>query len=379
MDKMKKLVATTYAGLEQVLAEELIQIGADDVQAARRSVYFSGNDEMVYRANYSLRTALKILVPIRNFKIFKVDDLYYQAGKIKWEEIFDSNQTFAVQSKVFSELFQNSMYASLKVKDAIVDRFRRISGQRPSVNPNNPDIQINLHIANNQCTISLDSSGESLHKRGYRSGTHDAPISEVLAAGMIKLSGWSGEEALWDPMCGSGTIAIEAAMIAKNVLPGEIRKSFAFQKWKNFKSEVFERIKNEKDHNNVSFSIYGSDISRRNIDLAYMNAEKALVGNIVQLTIADFSLTEKKPEVSFLLFNPPYGERILSGDQAFYAMIGERLKHHYDGSNAWIISTNACLKSIGLKPASKIPLFNGSLQCSFRKYELYKGSKKSRL
>ncbi len=377
MNKKKQLVATTYAGLEQVLAEELIQLGADDVQSARRSVYFSGNDEMIYRANYSLRTALKILVPIRKFKIFKVDDLYHQAEKIKWEEIFDSSQTFAVQSKVFSEMFQNSMYASLKVKDAIADRFRHVSGSRPSVDSNRPDIQINVHISNNQCIISLDSSGESLHKRGYRCGTHEAPISEVLAAGMIKLSGWKGEKPLWDPMCGSGTIAIEAAMIAKNVLPGEIRKNYAFQKWKDYRSEVFERIKNGKNHNDVNFSIYGSDISRRNIDLAYMNAEKAFVGNIVQLEIADFSLAERKPEVSFLLSNPPYGERLLSGDQALYSMIGERLKHHFDDSEAWIISTNACFKSIGLKPAVKIPLFNGSLQCSFRKYELYKGSKKS--
>ena len=223
----------------------------------------------------------------------------------------------------------------------------------------------------------MDSSGDSLHKRGYRSGKHEAPISEVLAAGMIKLSGWSREEPLWDPMCGSGTIAIEAAMIAKNVLPGEIRKKYAFQKWKDFNAEVFDRIKKEKDHNDVNFFIYGSDISRGNIDLAFKNAENALVDDVVQLKIADFSLAERKPNVSFLLFNPPYGERILSGDQAFYSMIGERLKHHFDGSEAWIISTNACLKSIGLKPAFKIPLFNGSLQCSFRKFELYKGSKKS--
>ena len=376
MDKNKQLVATTYAGLEQVLAEELIQLGADDVQPARRSVYFSGDDEMVYRANYSLRTALKVLVPIRNFKIFKVDDLYHQAGKIKWEEFFDLSQTFAVQGKVFSKLFQNSMYASLKVKDAIVDRFRKIAGKRPSVDPEGPDIYINLHVSNNQCIISLDSSGDSLHKRGYRAGTHEAPISEVLAAGMIKLSGWNGKEALWDPMCGSGTLAIEAAMIAKNVLPGEIRKSFAFQQWKNFKKETFERISKEKNHHDINFSIHGSDISRRNIHRASMNAEKALVSNAVQLEIADFRFAAKKPETSFLIFNPPYGERVLSGNQALYSIIGERLKHHFDGSEAWIISTNTCFKFIGLKPTVKIPLFNGSLPCSFRKYELYKGSKK---
>ncbi|MGQ8336664.1 THUMP domain-containing class I SAM-dependent RNA methyltransferase [Sunxiuqinia sp. A32] len=377
MTKYNQIVATTYAGLEEVLAEELIAISADNVEVARRAVYFSGDLEMVYRANYSLRTALKILVPLRDFKIYKVDDLYYQAGKIRWEDFFDPNRTFAVQSKVFGDMFRNSMFASLKVKDAIVDRFRRVSGKRPSIDPKNPDVVITLHVSNNQCSISLDSSGDSLHKRGYRSGNHEAPISEVLAAGMIKLSGWNQNESLWDPMCGSGTIAIEAAMLAKNILPGEIRKKYAFQQWKNFNSEVFEEIKNEKDHKSLNFSIYGSDISRENIDLAYRNAEKANVDSILRLNIADFRVAEKKNDVSFLLFNPPYGERILSGDEAFYSMIGERLKHHFNGYTAWMISTNACLKSIGLKPTVKIPLLNGSLQCSFRKYELYKGSKKS--
>ena len=377
MHNKYRFVATTYAGLEQVLAEELIGLGADDVEEARRSVYFSGNMELMYRANYSLRTALKILMPLRTFSIKRVDDLYHQVSKIKWEDYFDANQTFAVQSKVFNDLFRNTMFASLKTKDAIVDRFRRISGQRPSINVNQPDVLINLHITNENCTISLDSSGESLHKRGYRTGTHEAPISEVLAAGMIKLSGWSGSESLSDPMCGSGTIVIEAAMIAKNVLPGEIRKKYGFQQWKNYDPKLFQNIKDQKDHTPIGFKIYGSDISRENIDMAYQNAENATVLNDIQFEIADFRKLEKKTESSFLLFNPPYGERIKTGDQVFYSMVGERLKHHYPNTIAWLISTNECLKSIGLKPEVKIPLYNGSLSCSFREYKLYKGSKKS--
>ncbi|TDN97285.1 class I SAM-dependent RNA methyltransferase [Sunxiuqinia elliptica] len=377
MYKKFQFVATTYAGLEQVLAEELIALGADEVEEARRSVYFSGSLELMYKANYSLRTALKILMPLRTFRIKRVDDLYHQAGKIRWEDFFDARQTFAVQSKVFSDLFRNSMFASLKVKDAIVDRFRRVESRRPSVNINRPDILVNLHVANDQCTISLDSSGESLHKRGYRSGVHEAPISEVLAAGMIKLSGWNGSESLTDPMCGSGTIVIEAAMIAKNILPGEFRRKYSFQNWKNFEKEAFIQLKDQKEYRNPGIKIYGSDIARENIDLAYKNAEKANVSDIVQLDIADFRTLEKRSDSSFLLFNPPYGERIKTGDQAFYSMIGERLKHHYPETSVWVISTNECLKSIGLKPELKIPLFNGSLACSFREYKLYKGSRKT--
>lgn len=371
-----RFVATTYAGLESVLAEELIALGADEVEQGRRSVYFSGDLELMYRANYAMRTALKILMPLRTFRIKRVDDLYHQVSKVRWEDYFDANQTFAVQSKVFNELFRNSMFASLKAKDAIVDRFRRISGQRPSINTSQPDILINLHISNEECSISLDSSGESLHKRGYRIGNHEAPISEVLAAGMLKLSGWNGDESLTDPMCGSGTIVIEAAMLAKNILPGEIRQGYGFQKWKNYNEAIFRNIKDQKDHNQLGFKIYGSDISRQNIDMAYKNAEKANVLDVVQLDIADFRTLEKKDDSSFLLFNPPYGERIKAGDQAFYAMVGERLKHHYPNTTAWMISTNECLKSIGLRPEVKIPLYNGSLACSFREYKLYKGSKK---
>ena len=372
-----QLVATTYAGLEEVLAEELLSIGADDVQPARRAVYFSGDLEMIYRANYSLRTALKVLMTIREFKILRVDDLYHQASKIKWEDYFDADKTFAVQSVVFSDLFNNSMFASLKLKDAIVDRFRKATNKRPSVDTRNPQVIVNLHIANNVCTISMDSSGESLHKRGYRTGRHEAPISEVLAAGMLKLSGWKADGSLTDPMCGSGTIVIEAAMIAKNVLPGEIGRLYSFQNWQNFNSTIFGQLKLSKDHREVGFKIYGSDIDRRHVDVASHHAEKADVDDIVSLKVADFKNSDKKADSDFLIFNPPYGERLESGDEAFYGMIGERLKHHYPNTNVWMISTNECLKSIGLKPARKIPLNNGSIACSFRKYEMYGGSKKN--
>ncbi|MGV8137595.1 MAG: class I SAM-dependent RNA methyltransferase [Mangrovibacterium sp.] len=376
MFENNQLIATTYAGLEEALAEELIALGADEVQALRRAVSFRGDTRMIYRANYALRTALRILVPIKTFKVFKADDLYQQASKIRWEDYFDTGQTFAVQGTVFSALFTNSMFASLKLKDAIVDRFRRVLNKRPSVNANSPDVLINLHLANDSCTVSLDSSGESLHKRGYRSAGHEAPISEVLAAGLLKLSGWNAGESLTDPMCGSGTIVIEAAMMAGNICPGEYGRHYAFQHWKDYRSHVFEEIKRESCHRRPEFLIYGSDSSRKSIDLSYKNAVNAKVAGMIQLEVIDFRVLEKKPDSSFIIFNPPYGERLKPGDDAFYSMIGERLKHAFPDSEAWIISTNSCFKTIGLKPARKIPLFNGSLECSFRKFELYKGSKK---
>lgn len=269
------------------------------------------------------------------------------------------------------------MFASLKLKDAIVDRFRYKLGDRPSVNSKNPDIWINLHISNEVCTISLDSSGESLHKRGYRLDQNEAPMSEVLAAGLIQLSDWDRQSELIDPMCGSGTIAIEAAMLANGIYPGSVRKSFAFRNWRSFNSELFKQMEEEvQPVSQKPVKISASDILRRNIDIASKNADEAGVGTFIDFKVSDFKLLEPVSEKPFLLFNPPYGERLSSDDTNFYAMIGERLKHHYTNATVWIISTGQCLKSIGLRPSRKISILNGSLECSFRKYELYSGSKK---
>ena len=369
--------ATTLAGLEEILAQELIEIGADEVQIGRRSVYFSGDLRILYKANYCLRTALRILVPIDSYKIYSADDLYQRGKNFKWEELFDCGQTFAVQSTVFTDLFNNSMFASLKLKDAIVDRFRYKFGERPNVDSKNPDVLINLHISNEFCTISLDSSGDSLHKRGYRVGQNEAPMSEVLAAGLLRLSDWDQKSELIDPMCGSGTIAIEAAMLANGICPGTIRKKYAFKNWRNFNPELFNQV--EEDVRPVSqtkIKISASDILRRNIDIAFKNAEEAGVSGLIDFKISDFKVLEPASEKPFLLFNPPYGERLTPDDTNFYSMIGERLKHHYTNATVWIVSTPQCLKSIGLRPSRKIPILNGSLECSFRKYELYSGSKK---
>lgn len=375
--KTQQFTATTLAGLEEVLAKELIELGADEVQIGRRSVYFSGDTRMLYKANYCLRTALRILIPIDSYKIHSANDLYQRGCNFKWEELFDVKQTFAIQSTVFSDLFNNSMFASLKLKDAIADRFRYKFGERPNVDSKDPDVLINLHISNGYCTISLDSSGESLHKRGYRLAQNEAPINEVLAAALLQYSNWDRKSALIDPMCGSGTIAIEAAMLANGIYPGMVRKSFCFMNWINFDAKLFQRVEQEaKDGITDSVKILASDISRRNIDIARKNAEEAGVANLIDFQVADFLTLEPAVDKPFLLFNPPYGERLSTEDTNFYTMIGDRLKQHYTDAIVWIISTSECLKSIGLRPSRKIPLLNGSLECSFRKYELYSGSKR---
>jgi len=375
--KKQSYTATTLAGLEEILAQELIEIGADEVQIGRRSVYFSGDLKMLYKANYCLRTALKILLPIDSYKIYSADDLYQRGKNFKWEELFGLKQTFAIQSTVFTDLFNNSMYASQKLKDAIVDRFRYKFGERPSVDAKNPDIKINLHISNNYCTISMDSSGESLHKRGYRIDQNEAPMSEVLAAGLIRLSQWDRKSDFVEPMCGSGTIAIEAAMLANGIYPGAIRKNFTFRNWTNYNADLFNQVEEESQPVNITpVKIAASDISRRNIDIAYKNAEAAGVLKFIDFKIADFRSLEPASDKPVLLLNPPYGERLTPDDTNFYTMIGDRLKQHYSDATVWIISTPQCLKAIGLRPSRKIPILNGSLECSFRKFELYKGSKR---
>lgn len=370
--------ATTLAGLEEVLAKELIDLGANEVQIGRRSVYFKGDLKILYKANYCLRTALRILIPIDSYKIHSANDLYQRGCNFKWEELFDAKQTFAIQSTVFSDLFNNSMFASLKLKDAIADRFRYKFGERPNVDSKDPDVLINLHISNGYCTISLDSSGESLHKRGYRLAQNEAPINEVLAAALLQYSNWDRKSTLIDPMCGSGTIAIEAAMLANGIYPGTVRKSFGFMNWIDFDAKLFQRVEEEaKAVMTNDVKILASDILRRNIDIASKNAEEAGVSDLIDFQVADFKTLEPAVDKPFLLFNPPYGERLTPDDTNFYTTIGDRLKQHYTNATVWIISTPECLKSIGLRPSRKMTLLNGSLECSFRKYELYSGSKKA--
>ena len=379
MEQTFNLIAKTFMGLEPVLAKELTQLGANDVKIGRRMVSFTGDKEMMYRANFQLHTAIKILKPIRHFKANSADDVYEEIKKTDWTTYLDDNKTFAVDAVVFSEEFRHSKFVSYKVKDAIVDQFREKTGNRPNISVTNPDIRLNIHIAEDQCTLSLDSSGESLHRRGYRQESVEAPLNEVLAAGMILMTGWQGDTDFIDPMCGSGTLLIEAALIAHNMAPGLFRKEYAFEKWADFDAELFDRIYNDdSQEREFKHHIYGYDIDMKAVNTARLNVKAAGLTNSITIEQQDFKDFKQPQEKSLLVTNPPYGERISTPDLlGTYRMIGERLKHEFTGNDAWVLSyREECFDQIGLKPSIKIPLYNGSLECEFRKYQMFDGKMK---
>lgn len=376
--KVHTLVAKTFAGLEEVLSREVKQIGGENIIIGRRAIIFDGDKKTLYRANYQLRTALRILKQIFSFKFQSVDEFYNRCLEINWQEVMNVKNTFAVYSTVSnSKEFRNSMFASLKVKDAIVDNFRQKTGRRPNINTEQPEIIINVHISENNCTLSLDSSGDSLHKRGYRIAQTDAPLNEVLAAGMILLSGWNGETDFIDPMCGSGTLPIEAVLIATNTPPGIYRKEYAFEKWADFDKKLFTLIAEEAEPKQYQKNIYASDISARNIGIAKANARNARVYKHINFNISDFKDIKIKANGATIIINPPYGERLDSRELVnVYEMIGERLKHQYPGNIAWILSSSKELfNKIALKHSEKMQLFNGAIKCDFRKYELFAGKR----
>ena len=376
MEQEFELIAKTFMGLEPVLAKELTQLGANNVQIGRRMVSFTGDKEMMYRANFQLRTAIRILKPICHFKARSAEDVYDKVQAVEWDKILSEKNTFSVDSVVYSEEFRNSRFVTYKVKDAIVDWFREKTGVRPNISVSNPDIRLNIHIAEDKATLSLDSSGESLHRRGYRQESVSAPLNEVLAAGMILMTGWSGETDFIDPMCGSGTLPIEAALIARNISPGVFRKEFAFEKWNDFDKDLLDRIYNddslEKEFNH---HVYGYDVDMKSVNTALFNVRAAGLTQDITIEQQDFKDFKKPENKSIIVMNPPYGERISTPNLlGTYKMIGERLKHEFSGNDAWILSyREECFEQIGLKPSIKIPLYNGSLECEFRKYALFDG------
>lgn len=370
------MIAKTFQGLENVLAKELTELGANDVQIGRRMVSFSGDKELMYRANFQLRTAIRILKPIKHFRATTADEVYEAVKAMDWTEYLDNDTTFAVDSVVFSTEFRHSKFVAYKVKDAIVDQFREKTGNRPNVRITNPDLQLHIHVAEFDCTLSLDSSGESLHRRGYRQESVEAPLNEVLAAGIIMQTGWHGECDLIDPMCGSGTIAIEAALIARGIAPGVYRKEYAFEKWRDYDRELFEKIyEDESKERPFEHHIYAYDINHNAIAIASNNVKAAGLSKEISLQQQDFKDFTQPKEKSIIITNPPYGERISAPDLlGLYKMIGERLKHHFTGCEAWILSyREECFDQIGLRPSLRTPLFNGSLECELRKYQLFSG------
>jgi putative N6-adenine-specific DNA methylase len=373
-----KFVAKTLYGLEQVLADELSTLGANDISMANRAVIFSGDINLLYKVNYMSRTALSILIPVGEFLIKSADDLYRKCLRIEWGEYMDPDNTFSVTSVINSKLFNHTGYAGLKLKDAIADYFRDLHGRRPNVNSSDPDVLINLHISNEKVTVSLDSTVIPLFKRGYRVDQTAAPLNEVLAAGMLLLAGWDSSTDLLDPMCGSGTIPIEAALIATNTPAGKFRKFFGFQRWRGYDQALFNRMTEEGNLfiRKSPVSISGSDISEPAIAMAVKNVNSAGLKSSISLNVSDFKILKAERRYGTIMINPPYGERLLVGEtDTLYNMIGTVLKHNYHGYTAWIISSNKeAIKNVGLKSKKKYTLFNGALECLFLKYELYQGS-----
>lgn len=377
-----RMLATTLFGLEEVLMAELLKLGARDIEKLPRAVAFKGDKGFMYKANYCLRTATRVLKPIHTFTVRNEEELYTKIKKIEWENYMHEMDTLAVDTSLRTDFFKHSQFVSQKTKDAIVDRFRENTGKRPSVDLDRPWLRVNIHIHDMDCTVSLDSSGSSLHKRGYRDKTNLAPLNEVLAAGLIALTGWDKRSTFVDPMCGSGTIVTEAALLAGNIPAGYYRKEYGFQTWKDYDDNLWELIQESalKKITNEDITVYGSDISPNVTKMAKQNVKEAKVEDMVSISNSSFE-DLVKPESAgrgVIVMNPPYGERMDKDDiDVLYKSIGDTLKKNWSGYDAWIITSNMeAAKQIGLRPSRRISVFNGGLECKFFKFEMYDGTKK---
>ena len=370
------MVAKTFLGLEGVLADELRALGAEDVAEGNRVVSFKGDKEMLYRANFCCRTAVRILKPFLHLRSTSADDLYEQLKSFDWEQLMTVKTTFAIDATVYSEDFNNSRFVTYRVKDAIADYFTDKYGKRPSIRLTNPEIRLDVHISGRDVTLSLDSSGDPLFKRGWRVAQTDAPINEVLAAGIILLSGWKGETDLIDPMCGSGTFLIEAALIAANIAPGVYRDSFAFQQWSDYDADLFDTIYNDDSaEREFKHKIYGSDIEGKAIAIARANVKNAGLNKYIELERRDINDINEVPAGGTLISNPPYGERLnIEEIESLYRDMGYKFKHTFQGYNIWLICyDNELYYKIGLKPSVRYKLNNGGLDCELLEYVIFDG------
>ncbi len=374
------MIAKTFAGLEEVLASELRSLGAHDVQPLKRAAAFTGDMAMLYKTNIWSRSALSILKPIHDFQFETQQEFYDKMREFSWDDYFSVDKKIAISTVAIQSVFTNTHFLALRSKDAIVDFFREKANARPDVDVENPDIKINVYVFKNTCSVSLDSSGMPLFKRGYRKQAGPAPLNEVLAAGLIMLSGWDKKQAFYDPMCGSGTFSIEAAMMALNMAPATFRKDYSFTHWQNHDEKLWQnmRIEARESEKKDLTHIEASDVSNKSMALARQNIMEAGLLGRIRLEKKDFFLSKPSQNRGHLLLNPPYGIRLQSENiQEFYQKIGATFKHNYPGFEAWIISPDKNLThKIGLKPTAKHYVFNGQLDCTFLGYKIYAGSKK---
>lgn len=376
-----EIKVTTFFGLEEILAKELQQLGGRNVEVFKRGVSVVGDTGFLYKANLCLHTALKVIIPIAKFRAENEQDLYNGIKQLEWEKFISNSDTLMVESVVNSDMFSHSLFVSQKVKDGMVDRFREKTGKRPDVDLIHPSFKLYVHIFKNEVSLNLDSSGDPLYKRGYRADINEAPMKEVLAAGLVKLSGWEKHLLLIDGMCGAGTIAIEAALWANNIPPGYYRDQFGFMRWKNFDEQLYDtifessvsKIKEDK------VEIIANDIDAHTLKKAKSNTQNAKVDDVVTCTNESFFDIKPTRQGGVVILNPPYGERLPVDEiEKLYKEIGDKLKKDFQNFNAWIITSRPeAIKSVGLRPSRKIQIYNGALECRYLKYELYGGSKKA--
>ena len=381
LDEKFYIVAKTLQGLEEILAQEIRGLGVQDIEILNRAVRFKGGLRDLYAANYRLRTALKVLVEVETFSARNDFELYQGIQKIDWVRFMDPGMSLAVECVLFSDHFSHSQFIAQRTKDAVVDQFRDRLHKRPSVDRENPDLRISIHIQETRVNVLLDSSGASLHRRGYRAQLHQAPVNEVLAAGLLLMAGWNGQGNLVDPMCGSGTFLIEGAMIAMNIQPGTFRPNFGFEKWKNFDQDLFTDVADQIEQNTgFSHRIVGSDKAVSSLQLARESLHRTFLDKKVELVHMPIEKFIPPENGGMMITNPPYDERLrVENINNLYRLIGDRMKQHYKGYQVWIFSGNPdAMKSIGLHPARRIPMLNGSIECTFRKYDMYEGSKKAK-
>jgi putative N6-adenine-specific DNA methylase len=378
VEQQFNLIAKTFFGLEDVLAAEIEKIGGENIEKGRRMVKYTGDLGILYKSNIYLRTALRVLKNVTSFKIGNQEDYYRFLLDFEWEKYLGLHHSFAIDAIVNSTIFNNSLFAAQRAKDALVDRFRKKYHKRPLVNTNTPDVLINLHISENTVNIAMDSSGVSLHRRGYREAEGPAPLNQVLAAAMIYLSDWKPETPFVDPMTGSGTLAIEAAMIARNIPPGMVRKDFCFQNWPDYDKKLYHQLMDEIELNDIKPKIFANDISEQSIEIARYNAQKANISSFIRFSNKSFKVFEPKTDYGTVIINPPYGERMKQDKiYSLYQEIGDVLKLVYTDYQAWIISSNKeAVKKIGLRPKTKINLYNGSLECLYSGFDLFQGTMK---
>ena len=380
--RARPLYATCDTGLEKILAAELA-VYAESVVPGHRGVAFHGDRLALWRANVESRVANRVLVPVAEFPAHDRRALYEGAKRVKWHTWFGTSQTIAVDATIHQSAFQHSGFVAQVVKDGVCDRFRAEVDRRPSVDRKRPDVRINLRVHGDACTLSIDSSGERLHRRGYRIEGGEAPVKETLAAGILTLANWRGDQTLVDPMCGSGTFLIEAALVASRTAPGLLRLArgdYGFMVWYGHRADQFERYLEKLRARILPLPpgrVFGSDVDPEVIAMARANVERAGFTDAIELATVDVAQRQVPPGVSpgLVVTNPPYGQRMQGDLEALYVALGQMLKRRFAGYTAHIlVGESAPIKRIGLKTSRKTSLHNGPLPCTLARYRLFSGS-----